>query len=642
MGQLRMSEAEDIAMRILKNETGLELLTAAIEALGHLQSKRFVEWCKVQTDLWDRDYYKAIINSLQNFKSLEAYDLIISLELQQEKRIPFIFFYKQNRLRKLNKKQFIHMVKGILNKIQDGENLDAIWGGLHNLSALNSKRFKSWWQEYQGTKVPKIIADMARLCAKPEYFDSRGRTLASMAMDEALKILDWINDREVLVSLLLDLMGRDIPRLFAWTLFPFIVKYADAHFKIALINLAKIVNASGPDNQFIAEVVQNKAIICLTYLEGEEVADTILNYRGNSCSEEENSLIHFYNESFVKKLIQIFKTKDETLFWGAYCFLWEFLPEEALEPSFAWLKNTDSSDWTKKYLVRLIGKYDKAEYNSYLLKHLSNPFTEIEVSLTDIFVYSNDVNVHNWFKKRIASYSMSPIAISSVIEKKEHESLIQWICRHQYKEVKNYIQQWIEASEITLLTAQWLIYDVYDLIAKFEFWEFLEPIKNKYYRWNPQWGSHIIEAMLKLVYQREPEWAWREFLKYWNNTSDFHKKDAIKWVEFMPSKISIEWLINNYPDVGNFFSNEKEIRQSIRKIISNFHPELWQYGIDLLKEKAKSKQTKKRINAAVCSSLFGEEIYRQFDFLSDDQCARVRNSYRYADISETELMNSDK
>lgn len=63
---------------------------------------------------------------------------------------------------------------------------------------------------------------------------------------------------------------------------------------------------------------------------------------------------------------------------------------------------------------------------------------------------------------------------------------------------------------------------------------------------------------------------------------------------------------------------------------------------DLLKEKAELKQTKERINAAVCSSLFGEEIYRQFYFLSDEQCARVRNSYRYADISENELMNNDK
>lgn len=640
MGELRMPEVEDIAMRFLESESDTELQIAAIDALGQLQSNRFFEWCKVQTNLWDKGHYMAVIRSLQNFESSEAYDLIISLELQQEKWIPFISFYTQNRLRKLNKDQFIHMVEGILNKIQDGENLDAIWRGLHNLSTLNSKSFKSWWQEYQGTKVPKIIADMARLCAKPKYFDSRGRTLASMAMDEALKILDWINDREVLVSLLLDLMGRDIPRLFAWTLFPFIVKHSDVRFKPVLINLAKIVDVSKPNNQDIYEVVQNKAIICLTCLGGEEVADTILNYRGNLYSEEEKSLIHFYSESFVKKLIQIFKTRDETLFWGAYCFLWEFLPEEALEPSFAWLKDTNCSDWIKKYLVPLIGKYDKAEYNSYLLKHLNNPLTEVEVSLIDIFVYSKDVNVHNWFKKRIASYSMSPIAISSDIEKKEHKSLIQWIRRHQYKEAKTYIQQWIEEREITWLTAQWLIYDVYDLIAKFEFWEFLEPIKNKYYRWNPQWGSHIIEATLKLVYHREPEWAWCEFLKYWNNASDFHKKDAIKWVEFMPSKVSIEWLINNYPNIGSFFSDEKEIRQSIRMIINNFPKETRQYGIEILLERAKSGQTIKRINAAICSGLFGEEIYKQFGFFSNDQCSRVRTLYRYADTSEAELMSA--
>lgn len=641
MGRLRVPESEEVALRILENEHELELQVAAIEALGNLKSKRFLKWCREQTDLWKMEYYQPIICSLQKFETLKAYDLIISLELRQTGRTPFFFFYSQNLNRKLSKKQFLQIIEGILEKIGHSENFDTIWRGLYNISSLNSRKFKSWFEDCQGTKIPQIIANLAKTCATPESFSSRGQTLPSMAMDEALKILDWIGDKEVIVYLLLNLIERNISRLFCWTLFPFIVKYADVRFKDALTKLAEMKDRHRPDDEQTYELVQHKAITCLTYLGGEEVADTILNYRGNLYSEKENSLIHFYNESFVKKLIQIFKTRDETLFWGAYCFLWEFLPEEALEPSFAWLKDTDSSDWTKKYLVRLIGKYDKAEYNSYLLKHLNNPLTEVEVSLIDIFVYSNDVNVHNWFKKRIASYSKSPISISSIIEKKEHKSLIQWICRHQYKEVKNYIQQWIEAKETTLLTAQWLIYDVYDhLIAKFKFWEFLEPIKNKYYRWNPQWGSHIIEATLELIYQQEPEWAWREFLKYWNNASDFHKKDAIKWVEFMPSKISIEWLINNYPNVGNFFSNEKEIRQSIRMIINNFPKETRQYGIEILLERAKSGQTIKRIHAAVCSGLFGETIYKQFGFLSDDQCSRVRTSYRYADMSEAELMST--
>jgi len=640
MGRLRVPKSEKVALRILENEHDLELQVAAIEALGDLKSRRFLKWCYEQTDLWKREYYQSIICSLQKFETSIAYDLIISLELSQTEWIPFFFFYSQNRIRKINKKQFLRMIEGILEKIEHSENYDIIWRGLHNISSLNSRKFKPWFEDFQGTRIPRIIAALAKTCAKPESFSSRGQTLPSMAMDEALKILDWIGDKEVIVYLLLNLIERNIPRLFCWTLFPFIVQYADVRFKDALTKLAEMKDGRKPDDEQTYELIHHKAITCLTYLEGEEVADTILNYRGNSYSEKENSLSHFYNESFVKKLIQIFKTRDETLFWSAYCFLWEFLPEEAVEPSLTWLDDPNCKDWVKKYLARLIGKYDKAEYNSCLLKLLNSSLTEVEVSLIDIFVNSNDAYVHNWFKKRIASHSTSPIAISSAIEKKEHKSLIQWIRRHQYKEAKNYIQRWIEARESTWLTAQWLIYEVYDLIAKFEFWEFLEPIKNKYYCWNPQWGSHIIKATFKLVYQREPEWAWREFLKYWNNASDFHRKDAIKWVEFMPSKISVEWLIGNYPNVGNFFSDEKEIRRSIRLIINNFPKEIRQFGIEILQERTKSDQTVKRIHAAICSGLFGEEIYKQFSFLSNDQCSRVRASFRYADMSETELMSA--
>jgi hypothetical protein len=201
-----------------------------------------------------------------------------------------------------------------------------------------------------------------------------------------------------------------------------------------------------------------------------------------------------------------------------------------------------------------------------------------------------------------------------------------------------YLHRWFESDERTWVAADWLINLLYEAIIKLECREFLEPAKNKYYRWTSHWGSHVVEATMKLGSFFDLDWAWNEFLKYWENASQFQRREAIKWVQFMPSETSMEWLINIYPEIGNFFNDEKEIRLSIRKIITDFPEMIRHYGFKAVKERAVSEIVKERIHAAVCSGLFGEEIYKQFDFLSDDQCARVRDAYRYSDISEGEFL----
>ena len=287
MGRLRMPEVENVAMELLELGADAVMQSEAIEALGYIQSKRFLAWCQAQPDIWNKNYYPSVIRSLQNFKSSEAYDFIITSELRQEKWIPFISFYPQNRHRQLTERQMSVFVDGILDRIQNSSDMDVIWRGLHNLASLYLEEHKSFWQKYQGTNVPKVIADLARACAKPEYFDSRGQTLPSMAMDEALKILDWVEDREAFVPLLAYLMEADIPRLFAWTLFRYVIKYADGNYKDVLIKFAKNKATDNDTDDNIYRYVQNKAIICLTHLKGNDVAEVILEYRPTWWTDED-------------------------------------------------------------------------------------------------------------------------------------------------------------------------------------------------------------------------------------------------------------------------------------------------------------------------------------------------------------------
>ena len=641
MGRLRMSETEDFAIKVLEGKPDPEMKRAAIEALGHLQSKLFYCWCSIQPDLWNRDYYVDVIRSLQNFESLEAYDLVISLELQQEKRIPFTCSDKRIRLRQINKKQFQQMVVGILNKIQHSGKTGDIRQGLYNLSTLNHKRFSTWWQEYKSTDISKIIAELAKFCAKPEYFDSRGQTEASMAIDEALKILNWINDKEVFVSLLVDLMERDIPRLFAWALFPFVVRYADQRYKDVLVKMAMYNLSHDSNRRNIYEQVQRKAIICLTHLKGNDVANTILKFRPNRYSpkdwEYQHSLDHFNKPALNKKLIDIISSKNEKLFWSAYCFLWKFLPKKAIEPSLIWLKGPDCKDWIRNYLLKLLGKYDRPECNRQLIKYLNN--TSTQTAAMEALLYSKDPQIHDWFKNEIATNSLAPLNVFDEATTKKHPLFLEWINHNFYVEAEPYLHKWLEEYETVHPPAQRLIPLLYDTIAKLQFWHLLDLVKRNYNRWNPRWNSQIIKATLKLFYIREPGWTWSEFLEYWDNSSDLHKRSAIEWVGFMPSNVSVRWLIDIYPKIGNFSSDEKAIRKSVRRIISNFPDEIQQHGIELLKEKSISDLTKDRTHAAKCSSLFGEKTYKQFDVLFDDSCARVRSLYRYSDICETELIS---
>lgn len=630
-GQLRMPEAEDQGMQVLENEPDGELKNAAIEVLGHLQSKRFLKWCQKQPDLWNREYYQPIVNSLQMFKTAKAYDLIIDMELKQTGWIPFFFFYSQNRLRRLNRNQFRRMVEGISVKIENNADFNTIWRGLHNISSLNSKRFKEWFENFHGTQVSYIIADLARFCAKHEYFDTRGQTLASMAMDEALKILDWIGDKKVFVTLLRDLMERDIPRLFAWTLVPYIIEYPDQRYKNILNRLASYCKSSEPINPEMSDLIRSKAITCLTYLKGNDVAESILMHRQGGWSKDENSLTHFKSERFIKKLIGVLKSKDEKHFWSAYCFLWDFLPEEAIEPSLAWLSDSNCPQWILKYLLRLLGKFDKPECNHKLIPFLDEASTQTEAM--SALLYSKDKQVHDWFKKTINQGASSPVVISTNLEKEKHRYLIKWIGINSYRASVPYLSKWLQTPVITWLTGEWLIFHVYNLIGEFQFWDMLGSVKEKYYLWNPNWGSHVIEATIELIFKHEPDWAWSEFTKHWANASDFQKKNISQWVEFMPSKTSITWLLDTYPNV------EKEIRQSIRKVIHDFPEEIKKYGIEALSSKAKSKSTRERIDATICSSLFGEKSYKKLAFLSEDGCSRVRDLYRYSDISESEIIS---
>jgi len=639
LGELRMTEAEDAAMSMLTSESDPVLLRAAVQALGHIESERFLEWCRAEPDLWKRDYYPDIMNSLQSFKSALAYDLLIDIELRQTKWIPFILFHRQSRLRRLNESQFRRMVEGILNRIQASENIDIIWQGLHNLATFDLSSFSAWWQEYRGTRIPEIIAELMRICGKPEYFTT-DETVGASAMTHGLQLLDMIGERNVMVPLLLDLMERDIPRLFTWTLFPLVAKYVDPVYEETLTKMAMHRASDSFSKSDIYDIVQDKAVICLTHMTTDTAAETILRYRQSRWSEDDqeyaNDLAHFKAKTMVDKLVEIFRDRDEDLFWSAYCYLWEFLPEDIIEPSFAWLEDTTCQAWIRKYLLKLLGRFDKPAYNVRLGKYLSNPVTLYEAM--EALLYSEDPWVHEWFEKRIKSLSTSSIAIGDRKDEVEHAYLLKWIHHNSYVNSRPYLEKWLQASSITWIIAGSLIGSVYRLIDRFGFLDLLETIKNRYYHWNQVWGSHVVAATLKIIYRSEPEWAWNEFLKYWNNMSNSQKKDAIEWVRFMPSETSAKWLIKTYQEFGNFFSDEKAIRQSIGKIFNNFPENIKQHTLKSLHEKAVSDRTSDRIDAAIYSSLFGEDVYKEFEFLLDDQCARVRGLHRYADIYEMSML----
>ncbi|MCM2357855.1 MAG: hypothetical protein NDI77_06880 [Geobacteraceae bacterium] len=641
MGQLRIEEAEEVAIDILLNDKAdSEMKHAAIDALGHLRSKRFYDWCRMQLDLGSRDYYGRVIRALELFENDAAHDLIVELELKQEKWIPFIFSSSTVLCRKMNKERFIRMVTGIIHNIRFSEAPEHIWRGLHNMTSLDCKTFKPWWEEYQSTKVPHIIADLARLCAKPEHFNKLSQTEGSMCMKEALKLLKWIGDTKILIGLLYDLMEKKIPELFAWHLYPYVNQYPDQSYKDLLFEMAKQTTS---DNDNISEQVQRKAIICLTHLQGGDVADIILKLRPDSWTKEDfkysSSLAHFRNESLLSELIEILNLQKEELFWSAYCYIWEFLPEQAIKPALIWLKSDNCKPTVRNYLMRLLGRYDNPEINTKLLVFLQNK--ETEIAALDALFYSTDERVISFFMKQIEHYGKCKLEISTETDSDKHHLLIDWIRCHNYAHSKPYIQSWLKSNEVNWLPARWLILPLYEIINKFSFWDLLEDVKKKYYAWNSLWGPQVIEATLELIFAREPEWAWNEFLKYWSEASETYRKDAIKWVYFMPSKASTEWLINIYPSIGNFFSDEKEIRKSIHRTMFNLADDLKEYGIRSLMERSRSESLQQRIHSAQCTSLFGEDVYNHFHFLEDDTCARVRLAYRYATISELALYEQD-
>lgn len=629
MGQLRMMEAEAIAMDALMREDELDLQVAAIDALGHLQSERFLNWCKTQNNLWEKKYYFRIIDSLQAIRSTEAYDYMIYLEFQKKSGVPFTYFNDQYLLKYLNKNQFTEMITGMVNKLERSGSIDEIWRGLNNISSLNNGRLNEWWAEYRGTKAPGVIADLARRCARPEYFSSRSRTTGSSAMDEALKVLDLIGDKTILVSLLLDLMKKKIPELFAFALVPVVIKYIDPCYKGVLISIATGIPSTEVKDDSIRDIIEQKAITCLTHLSGDDVFDVILEKRGNRHSDDVHDLFHFKTNYAIQRIVEVLRTQDESKFGSAYLFLWDFLPEETIDHCLHWLRSVNRDDWKYKYLLRFLLKFDKPELNENLMGFLRDPAAFSEI--IDVLSISTDQHIHVWFKEQIALYSSAKIVFS---EKQLHKGFLAWIRNTAYKDCREYLQQFVVADQRDWLLAPSLVSLAYRIIGEFEFWEFLELIKSKYYRWNPHWSTSIIKATLILIHHREPEWTWKEFLEFWDSASDFRRKEAITWVSFMLSKTSVAWLLNLYPNVGGSFRDEKEIRNTIRRTCGKLAGDLREYGIDILSQKALSSITKDRIKAAICSGLFGEDVYNKFNFLSNDECVRVRELYQCAAIAD--------
>ncbi len=640
MGRLRLPEVEVKAMQILSQGAEDEMQNVSVEALGNIQSSQFLQWCKAQKNIWNRNYYWSVTRALQSYTSSDAYDYMISCDLIQDKWIPFFFFYDQNRHRRITEDQTGKFIEGIVHRIHNSTDENVIWRGFHNLASLNLKGHKAIWQKYQGTNIPSEISGLARFCARPEHFASRGQTLAASALETALRILDWIEDKEIIMPLLRELMYANIPRLFAWTLYPYVTKYTHESYKAILIQLATYKKLANSTEKDIYELVQNRAMICLTHLNGSDVAKIILEYRTGWISDNDRkywgSLKHFKTDALVDELVDIIKKKNSKLFWSAYCFLWEFLPAEIVDPAFIWMKDEACEKWILGYLLRLLGKFDRPEYNKGILEYLNN--SELQNYVLDVVVKSKDSQIHEWFKQKIIGYSLSSIVIVKETDKDIHAFIIKWINLHVFKESKPYIEKWLESKDDLWFTAQWLLADVYELIEKLEFWDLLGLAKKKYYLTNPGWSSYIVEPTLKLFFRKEPDWAWAEFLKYWDDSSNSYRKDTIQWVKYMPSKVSMEWLLDIYIQTGNFFSDEKEIRTSIVKMIFTFPHDIKLYGIELLKIKAASIKISDRIFAASCCGLFGGNVYRQFGNLMDDGCERVRHIYQYSVIADEETI----
>lgn len=557
------------------------------------------------------------------------------MELKQTERAPFIATSPIVRLKRINKKQFKFMVEGIINNILFTNDSGRIWRGLYNLTSLNSMKLLDWWKEYHSTELPKIIASFARLCVKPEYFDTRGQTEVSMAVDEALKILDWIGDKKAFINLILDLIKKNIPQFFSWYLFPYTIKYSDQIYKDDLIKIAKGQFKNNSDWKDVSERMQSQAIFCLTHLEGDDVAETILKYFPRTYSmndiEHINSLQHFKKTEFVKKLIEIIKSRNEEYFPGTYYFLWEFLPEEAIEPSLSWLKDENSKDYIQKYLLKLLGKYDKPDVNKQIIELSESQNINI-VEVMDAILHSQDPKTHCWFEEKIKDKLNTKKLLLGNDD--EHYLLLKWIYLNSYIDSKNYIERLLNQDIKVYISAQDIFVLMCEIINKLKFNDLLGLIKNYYFRLNPSWGMTLIGSTLKLFFKHDPNWSWKEFLKHWNDSNDFQKKTLIEWIAFMPSQESIEWLLFTFHTTGDFHNYEKEIKSSIRNIIKNLPKDIKKKGIKFLREKSSSENTKDRILSAHCCGLFGEETYKKLKILFSDSCAKVRVIYNYSEVVE--------
>jgi hypothetical protein len=640
MGRLRLPEVEEIAMKVLTNGSEKGLQYVAIEALGYIQSALFLQWCKEQKNIWEKDFYQAVAQALQGYILSDAYDLLISYESNQGRWIPYIFFYEQNRHRRLSEDQIRIFIEGIIHKIQNSTDENTIWRGFHNLTSLNLEMHRPIWRKYQDTDIPIAIAGLVRFCAKPDSYVSRGQTEASAALENALRILDWIEDKKVIIPLLKELMEAEIPRLFAWTLFPYVAKYADESHKEILIKLAVTKKSDSSTEKDIYDLVQNKAIICLTHLKGDDVAKIILEHRTGWVDDKSwkylNTLDHFKSESLIKYLVDAIKRKNIRLFWSAYCFLWEFKPIEVVEPVLEWLKDEKCEKWIREYLLRLLSRYDIPACNKKILEYLND--SAMQNAAVDVAVYSKDSQIQEWFKRNIREFSSCPIIIANEDERVMHAHLILWARRNNYKEAKTYLEKWLASKERLLIHGFWLLSDVYELIGKFEFWDLFESVKNKYSRASAHERLNIAAMTLELVFKQEPDWAWSEFIKLWSDLSNAHRKDMVKWVAHMASDESLTWLLSVYFETGNFFSDEKEIRKSITQQVSAFPNDVQSHAIQVLKVKAASPYIANRLFAACCCGLFGNKVYNEFTYLASDGSERVRHMYQYAELADENLI----